>query len=279
MGCCCEGGFVMESKVKKTGWSHRLLMLVLMAYLLLPLLATLIYSFAKEWQVTVLPERWSTQWFSELFQDIRFLDALWTSLYLCSISVALSLVIMLPAVFIITVYLPKWETFMKGIVVLPYAVPGVVAAVGLIRAYASGPIDIAGTAYILIGAYFIVIIPYMYQGIRNSLLTVSAVELLNSAELLGASRMKAFVNVILPNIWPGVMTSTLLSFSVLFGEFVLTNMLVGGHIQTIQVYLYQRLGESGHLASAIAISYFVFILVLSMILMKLGQKMNRGIQG
>jgi putative spermidine/putrescine transport system permease protein len=83
--------------------------------------------------------------------------------------------------------------------------------------------------------------------------------------------------VILPNIWPGVVTSTLLSFSVLFGEFVMTNMLVGGHIQTIQVYLSRRMNESGHLASAIAISYFLFILALSMVLMKLGKQVNRGI--
>jgi putative spermidine/putrescine transport system permease protein len=263
---------------RKTGWTHRSLMLLLMIYLLLPLLATGLYAFAKKWQTTVLPESWTLEWVSQMFQDFRFLEALWTSLYLCIISVALSLVIMLPAVFVITVYLPKLETFMKGLVVLPYAVPGVVAAVGLIRTYSTGPINIAGTAYILIGAYFVVILPYMYQGIRNSLLTVSAVELLNAAELLGASRVRAFITVILPNIWPGVIISTLLSFSVLFGEFVLTNMLVGGHIQTIQVYLYQRVGESGHLASAIAISYFVFILVMSTILMKLGRKMNGGVR-
>ncbi|CAM4445713.1 MAG: ABC transporter permease subunit [Paenibacillus macerans] len=267
----------MEAPSRKAGWGHRSLMLLLMVYLLLPLLATLIYAFAKEWQATILPESWTLEWFGEMFQDTRFLDALWKSFYLCLISVALSLAVMLPAVFIITVYLPRLESFMKGIVVLPYAVPGVVAAVGLIRAYSSGPLNISGTAYILIGAYFIVILPYMYQGIRNSLLTVSAVELLNAAEMLGASRIKAFVGVILPNIWPGVMTSTLLSFSVLFGEFVVTNMLVGGHIQTIQVYLSRRMNESGHLASAIAISYFLFILALSMVLMKLGNKVNRGI--
>jgi len=262
----------------KAGWTHKTFMLLLMVYLLLPLAATFLYGFAKQWQATVLPESWTLEWFRGMFQDARFLDALWTSLYLCAISVALSLAVMLPAVFVITVYLPKWETFMKGLVVLPYAVPGVVAAVGLIRAYSSGPIDISGTAYLLIGAYFVVILPYMYQGIRNSLITVSAVELLNSAELLGAPRSRAFLTVILPNIWPGVMISTLLSFSVLFGEFVLTNMLVGGHIQTIQVYLYQRVGESGHLASAIAITYFLFILALSTVLMKLGKKMN-GVTG
>ncbi|QJD86532.1 ABC transporter permease [Cohnella herbarum] len=262
----------------RSRWTHRTLMLLLMTYLLLPLLATFLYGFAKEWQTTVLPESWTLEWIREMFKDVRFLEALWTSLYLCLISIALSLAVMLPAVFVITVYLPKWETFMKGLVVLPYAVPGVVAAVGLIRTYSSGPINIAGTAYILIGAYFVVVLPYMYQGIRNSLLTVSAVELLNAAELLGASRMRAFATIILPNIWPGVIISTLLSFSVLFGEFVLTNMLVGGHIQTIQVYLYQRVGESGHLASAIAISYFLFILVMSTILMKLGKKVNREVE-
>ncbi len=266
-------------ETRQAGWTHRVLMLLLMVYLLLPLLATFLYAFATEWQTTVLPQGWTLEWVGSMFEDIRFVEALWTSLYLCLISVALSLAVMLPAVFVITVYLPRWETFMKGLVVLPYAVPGVVAAVGLIRTYSSQPFDLAGTAYLLIGAYFVVILPYMYQGIRNSLLTVSAVELLNAAELLGARRARAFVTIILPNIWPGVMVSTLLSFSVLFGEFVLTNMLVGGHIQTIQVYLYRRVGESGHLASAIAITYFLFILAVSMVLMKLGKKMSGEVRG
>ncbi|MFC5469273.1 ABC transporter permease [Cohnella suwonensis] len=264
---------------KKAGWAHRSLMLLLMAYLLLPLLGTFLYGFAKEWQTTVLPQGWTLEWIKEMFEDVRFLEALWTSLYLCLVSVALSLAVMLPAVFVITVYLPKWESFMKGLVVLPYAVPGVVAAVGLIRTYSSGPVDLAGTAYLLIGAYFVVVLPYMYQGIRNSLLAVSAAELLHAAELLGAGRVRAFRTVVLPNIWPGVLISALLSFSVLFGEFVLTNMLVGGHIQTVQVYLYQRVAESGHLASAIAITYFIFILALSAALMKLGKKFNGEVRG
>ncbi|MFC3800760.1 ABC transporter permease [Cohnella sp. GCM10012308] len=269
----------MDASTKRAGPAHRSLMLLLMVYLLLPLLATCIYAFAKEWQTTVLPARWTLEWFSGMFQDLRFLESLWTSLYLCLLAVAISLLVMLPAVFVITIYMPRLESLMKGIVVLPYAVPGVVAAVGLIRAYSSGPLNISGTAYILLGAYFVVVLPYMYQGIRNSLLTVSAGPLLSAAELLGASRMRAFATVILPNIWPGVLISSLLSFSVLFGEFVLTNMLVGGRIQTIQVYLYQRMGESGHMASAIAITYFVFILILSALLMKLGQKVNGGMKG
>lgn len=267
----------MRGGIKKTGWAPRTVMLLFMAYLLLPLLATFLYAVAREWQATLLPQSWTLEWFAELARDAKFLNALWISLTICAVSVIISLAVMLPAVFIISVYVPRLEAVMKGVVVLPYAVPGVVAAVGLIRTYSSGPIAISGTVYILIGAYFVIVLPYMYQGIRNSLLTISAVDLLQSAEMLGASRIQAFFTVIVPNIWTGVIVSSLLSFSVLFGEFVLTNMLVGGHIQTIQVYLMQKLSQSGHLASAIAISYFLFILGLSVLLMMLGKRVNKGV--
>lgn len=255
---------------------NRIWMAALLLYLLLPLAATGLYAVAETWTDTLLPEQWTLEWFRQMFGDPRLWSSLWTSVYLCVISVALSLAIMLPAVFVITVYFPKAEMLMKSLVVLPYAVPGVVAAVGLIRAYSSGPLNISGTVYLLLGAYFIVILPFMYQGIRNSLITVNAPELLHAAELLGAGPFRAFLTVIFPNIWPGVLISTLLSFSVLFGEFVLTNLLVGSHIITIQVYLYRRMGENGHIASAIAISYFIFILLLSIGLMRLGKRVQGG---
>ncbi|MCK9927564.1 ABC transporter permease subunit, partial [Frankia sp. Mgl5] len=118
---------------------------------------------------------------------------------------------------------------LQAVVMLPYAVPPVVAAVGLIKIYSSGPIALSGTLWLLIAAYFVAILPYMYQGIRNSMRTVDAVSLIDAAELLGATKLKAFRLVIFPNILPGVLVSTLLSFSILFGEFVLTNLLIGGH--------------------------------------------------
>ncbi|MNJ44415.1 putative 2-aminoethylphosphonate transport system permease protein PhnV [compost metagenome] len=257
---------------------HHVLISLLLLYLLMPLLVTGLYAFAGKWTNTLLPETWTLEWFRQIALDARFLHALWNSFWLCAVSVLLSLVIMLPTVFVVTVYFPRWEFLLKSTVVLPYAVPGIVAAVGLIRAYSSGPLAISGTAYILIGAYFVAILPYMYQGLRNSLLTLNASSLLDAAEMLGASKLAAFRTVILPNIMPGVTVSMLLSFSVLFGEFVLTNMLVGGQIETVQIYLYKRLSESGHLASTMAILYFTLILIISLGLTRIGQFMKGGIR-
>jgi putative spermidine/putrescine transport system permease protein len=113
----------------------------------------------------------------------------------------------------------------------------------------------------------------MYQGIRNSMRTVSAPQLMEAAELLGASKATAFRKVIIPNLLPGIVVSILLSISVLFGEFVLTNLLVGGQFETIQIYLYRRLSESGHLSSAVVITYFVFILLLSGLFLRISTRL------
>ncbi|WP_426454713.1 ABC transporter permease [Paenibacillus sp. S-38] len=253
-------------------WPHFILLIAII-YLFIPLLATLLYSISGQWQTTVLPETWTLRWYVDLFHDARFGQALLRTLWICFASIAVCLLVMLPAVFVVSVYAPRWERLLQMLVLLPYAVPGVVAAVGLIKLYSSGPVAISGTVWILMGAYFVAILPYMYQGIRNSLRTVNSLELMEAAELLGANTSTAFRRIILPAILPGVSVSALLSLSVLFGEFVLANLLIGGQFETIQIYLYRRLNESGHLASAVVMAYFLIILLLSVLWIRLSKRL------
>ncbi|WP_028986680.1 ABC transporter permease [Thermicanus aegyptius] len=249
---------------------HVLIVFLLFLYLVIPLLATLLYSLATDWHNTILPAGYTWDWYRELFTDPRFTEALVRTLIVTSISLLLALSVMLPTIFIVVVYLPHYEPLLKGIVMMPYAIPGVVMAVGLLRFYSSGPLVLNGTIWVLVGAYFVLLLPYLYQGIRNSLATIEVTTLMEAAEILGAGRFQTFRAVIFPNLIPGVLVSTLLSISILFGEFVLANLLVGGHYETIQIYLLRRMGESGHLASAIVITYFLLLLLLSWGMVKFG---------
>lgn len=244
---------------------------LVMLYLFLPLFATFLYSVATDWYRSILPEGYTLAWYRNLFSDPRFLDALGRTLFVSVVSILISVITMLPAIFVVTIYFPKWERVLQGLALLPYAVPGVVEAVALIKIYSNEPLVLSGTIWILIGGFFVILLPYMYQGIRNSLRTVDAVKLMDAAELLGAGKWQAFRLVVLPNIWPGIVVSILLSFSILFGEFVLANLLVGGYYELVQVYLMRRMNESGHLASAIVVVYFVLILVVSGLVLKFGQ--------
>lgn len=255
---------------------HKVVVGLLVIYLLIPLIGTFMFSIAGKWDHTILPESYTMKWYVELFQDERFYDAFKRTLFLIVMTVGLSVVIMLPTIFIITVYFSKLERLLQAAAMLPYGIPPIVGAVGLIKLYSDSPIAIAGTPWILIGAYFITILPFMYQGIRNSLRTLNAVQLVDAAELLGATKFQAFRTVVFPNIISGILVSTLLSVSLLFSEFALANMLVGGRFETLQIYLSDKLNSSGHLTSAIVITYYSVILLLTGTVLKLTFKNEKN---
>ena len=208
---------------------------VIMTILFIPIVLTFLYSIATNWHSTVIPEGITFKWYAEIFRDSNFTSALIRTFTISAVTVALSITIMVPTVYIIVMYFPKWERAMQSLVLLPYAIPGVICSVGLIQIYSKPPFLLSGTVWLLIGAYFIIILPFMYQGIRNSLRNINVVELVQAAEILGASKTQTFLQVILPNILSGIIVSSLLSFSMLFGEFVMTNFLVGGRFETVKI--------------------------------------------
>jgi putative spermidine/putrescine transport system permease protein len=249
---------------------------LLVIYLLIPLVGTFLFSIANKWDHSILPESYTLNWYFELFQDGRFFEAFQRTLFLIIITVILSVSIMLPTIFIITVYFNKFEGILQAIAMLPYGIPPIVGAVGLIKLYSNGPLQIAGTPWILVGAYFITILPFMYQGIRNSLRTLNAIQLVDAAELLGATKFQAFRTVVLPNILSGILVSSLLSVALLFSEFAFANLLVGGRFETLQIYLADKLNSSGHLTSAIVITYYLVILLLTGTVLKLSFKTKKN---
>jgi putative spermidine/putrescine transport system permease protein len=244
---------------------HYIIAGVILIYLSIPLAATFLYSIAQKWQSSLLPESYTAAWYQAVFSDIRFWDALGRSFLISIASVILSLAVMIPTVFIVTMYFGKYEKYVDIISIVPFSIPGVVYAVGLIRIYSQWPVNIAGTVWILLGAFFIVVMPYMQQAVRNCLMTIDANQLMEAAEMLNATKLQAFLHVILPNIMKGITVSALLAFSLLFGEFVLTNILVGGAFETVQIYLFTKQNVSGHICSAIVTIYFICVLVLSLV--------------
>ena len=105
----------------------------------------------------------------------------------------------------------------------------------------------------LIGAYCIIILPHIYQGIRNSMHAISMTTLIEAAEMLGASRLYAFFKVIVPNIITGITVSSLLAVGILFGDYVIIRNLSGSGTINMQIYLYQAMKRSTDESSAVIV--------------------------
>ncbi|WP_213876277.1 ABC transporter permease [Pseudomonas sp. dw_358] len=242
---------------------HRVVVWLLFLILLAPLAGTLLYSIATEWSATILPTGLTFKWYAALWSDPRFLHAFGQSLVVCIGALILSVVLILPLLFVVHYHFPKLDGLMNILILLPFAVPPVVSSVGLLNLYGSGPLAMVGTPWILIGCYFTVALPFMYRAITNNLQAINLRDLMDAAQLLGASTFQAALLVVLPNLRKGLMVALLLSFSFLFGEFVFANLLVGTRYETLQVYLNNMRNSSGHFNSALVISYFLFVLVLT----------------
>lgn len=243
---------------------HYAVISIICVLLLLPLVATLAYSLCQQWGATILPSGFTLHWYKILWSDPRFLTALWHSISLAFGTLLLSSLLIVPAVFVVFYYYPKLDTFMNMLTLLPFAIPPVVSSVGLLQLYSGGPIELTGTPWILVGCYFTITLPFIYRAVSNNLQALNIPDLMDAARLLGANSIQAFVKVVLPNIRKGLLASLFLSFSFLIGEFVFANILVGTSFETLQVYLFNMRQTSGHFTSALVISYFTIILLLTM---------------
>lgn len=240
-------------------------------YLGIPILATFLFSIAGRWDSTVLPESYTFSWYVQMITDPLVLASIGRSFLVSGATVALGLLVVTPAAFITYQFLPALKNTMRFLALLPYALPGVILAVGLIQLYSSGPLPIAGTFWILLFSYIIATLPFMYNSIINSLQAIDAKTLMEAAESLGANRLAAFLQVVIPNIRPGLISASLLTFAVSLGEFVLANMLVGGRFQTLQLVLEKAMHIDGHLSSAMVMLYFVLVAMSSLVLIFVAQ--------
>lgn len=248
--------------MKKLGEKkHYIIVGIILFILSIPVIGTIIYSLSSSWGATILPDGFTLKWFISLLRDERFIDSLGRSLLIGIISLIVSMVIIVPSIIISAYYFPKLLKIIEFLSLLPFMVPAVVLAVGLLKVYSGLNFNIFGVPVIIIGAYFSVAFPFIYRGIKNNLEVLHLKSLIETVNILGGTNFDAFRYVILPNLKKGIISSGILSLAILLGEFMYANLLIGGRYETLQVYLYNMKGKSGHFTSAMVTLFFFFIFI------------------
>jgi putative spermidine/putrescine transport system permease protein len=256
---------------KKTGVFSRVFLTLMGIYLLLPFGMTLIYSLFVEW-TGVLPRGFTLRNYTKLFSDAEFWACIGRTIVLCAVSVLLTIFVLLLAMYVVTAVNRKLGKFMQIVCMIPYALQGVILSIGIISLYSGTGTILSNRMLMLFGAYTILVLPYIYQGIRNSINAIDADTLIQAAEMLGCGRFRAYVQVVLPNMFSGVLVSSLLAESIVFGDFVLANNIAGNNYQNIQVFLNRRMFTSSGLASAIVVIIFLVVLIITGLILKLQRK-------
>lgn len=234
---------------------------------ILPNIAVLLNAFAGRWFMTILPDRWTIQYFRQLFVYSLTATSIRNSLFYSSASAFLDILLGLAIAYIVVrkkAPLPHW---LDSVAMLPLAIPGIVVAFGYIGAFANSPLDPRRNPVpLLIVAYAIRRLPYMVRACYAGLQQVS--ETLEEASLnLGASPFWTFVKVTLPQIVPHLIAGGIMAFA--FAMLEVSDSLILAFEQryfpiTKAIYaLFNRLEGGVQMASAMGV-LGMLVLAISM---------------
>jgi putative spermidine/putrescine transport system permease protein len=228
-----------------------------LAIFALPFVATLGYSLRT-------PEgEWSFSAYQYVFGSFR--DNLLLSFQTTVTTIVINLLISIPAAYAIVRYPIPGKSFLLSTLNLSLYTPAAVMGVSLVIAYAF-LFHIPQTIFGLIAAYVVGTFPLMLVPIIVALRDLPMV-FEEAARTLGATRMQTFWRIELPLLGPGISAGILLTFVIIFNEFLVTLFIAGPGLTTAALRVYTLTRTAGFqpstaaLATTMQLVSFVVVLV------------------
>ena len=195
--------------------------------------------------------------------------------YQALLSTVLSVVLGLPGAYLLARFEFPGRQTIKSLTILPFVLPSIMVVVGFLAMFGQngllndvlgvfglGPVD-----NVLFTLKAIVLANAFYNAPLVTRIVTTAWERIDArrvetARALGASRMRAFRDVVWPELLPSLLTAALLTFVFTFMSFAIVLELGGLQLATVEVWLYARvqdlsLGEAavlGTLETVISLS-------------------------
>ena len=236
-----------------------------LAFLYVPVAFLPLFSLNKSVFIAFPLSGFTTQWYTQMFDDADMLRALGNSLEVGAITAMLSTVLGLLAAKALTRYRVPGATAVLGFISLPLFIPDIVLGISiLILLNAVGvPLSlvtvIAGHCLICV-PFAITVLMSRFDGFDKSL---------EEASLdLGESGWMTFWRVTFPLALPGIVSSLLLTFIVSFDEFLIAYFLAGNEA-TLPIYIWGQLRFPEKLPAVLALG--ALILVASAVLVVIAE--------
>lgn len=213
------------------------------AFLYIPILILIIFSFNKSELVTVWGG-FSTKWYGELFQNQGFLDAAWVTIKVAFVSSTLAAVLgTLAALVLQRAGRFRGRTLFTGMIYAPLVMPEVITGLSLLLLFVA--MNMARGFWTIMIAHATFSMCYVAVVVSSRLVTFDR-SLEEAALDLGCTPTSAFLQVTLPLIAPAVIAGWLLAFTLSLDDLVIASFATGPGATTLPIKIYSaiRLGLS-----------------------------------
>ncbi|WP_436855896.1 ABC transporter permease [Staphylococcus caeli] len=244
---------------------------ILFIIYVLPLLLVCLFTFLPTENITsgkIALNAFTLSNYSEVFGNIDAFKPFLTSIVYAGLASLIVVVFMIFISHIITKYKNVWTNILEIVLYIPWMLPSILFALGLILTYSTkqfwiGNQILIGTTSLMLIAYIIIKIPFTLRITKSSFSGVDP-NLENAAKNLGASTLYTFRKIVFPVILPVALAVFALNFNDLLQDFEVSLFLYHPFYEPLGVTIYNT-SNSPQTPNAPAISmvYSVSLMLIN----------------
>lgn len=263
----------MTNRVHSAGKWLVFYAIVYLTFLYLPVAVLPIFSFNDSQYVAFPLKGFTLKWYEELVDNYSLFNALWNSFRVGVAVAILSTILGTFAAKAVTRYRIKGRVPLIGAIMVPLVIPEIILGIALLMTLSLGGIKLSlfsvGLGHMLLCVPFsmLVLISRM-EGFDKSME--------EAAQDLGENAWGTFWRVTFPIMFPGIVASLLLTFTISFDEFVLAFFLAGTDA-TLPLYIWSSLRFPDKLPGVLSLG--AIIIVVSTFIIFIAELVRRsGVQ-
>ncbi|CAN5314648.1 ABC transporter permease subunit [soil metagenome] len=257
-------------RTSRLSWFNLVALTLGLAFLYLPILILVIYSFNASRLVTVW-SGWSLRWYSAFFSDQVMLAAAWMSFRVAAVSATAATVLgTLAAVAMTRGGWFRGRTLFSGMLYAPLVLPEVISGLSLLLMFVALNVErgfwTVTIAHTTLTMCFVAVVVQSRLGPLDRSLEEAAMD-------LGCGPLRAFVAVTLPLILPAIAAGWMLAFALSLDDLVIASFTTGPGSATLPIRIYSevRLGVTPEINAicTLIIGFIAVVIVLASLASKL----------
>jgi putative spermidine/putrescine transport system permease protein len=251
-----------RSSSRPKAWRVTIYVICLIIFLL-PLVAAFKYALIEKSGALGLGN------FTEIVRNAAIRKSVILSLELALITAGFCTILLVPTAVLVRLKLPKLAIMMDAITLLPFVVPPIVIADGLVALQRGAPLWLVNLLYnhpltLLPPVYVVLAVPLYYRLLDIGLKSIDLHTLVDASRSLGHGWISTLARVVVPNIQTAVLGGIFLTMSLVLGEVVIANEFT---FNTLQVQMIETANQLNSVGIPVALSLLVLAFTFMLLFM------------
>lgn len=245
----------MIKKILKTSYLS-----IILLFTYLPILIMIVLSFNESRSRTNF-KSFSLKWYIEMFESREIMSAIYNTLFIAIVSSFIAAIIGTMAAVAISNLSKKSRNIYLGVTNIPMLNADIVTGISLMLLFITCGISLSLNTILI--AHITFNIPYVILSVLPRLKGQSKNEY-EAARDLGATHTQAFFKIVLPEIFPGIVSGFMLAVTMSLDDFIITHFTRGAGVNTISTFVYAQTkrGVNPSLYALSTIMFFAVLLIL-----------------